>query len=62
MDICNGDLEGLKNVKVIVLFNDVLGPYAQKQLKFAKLELKAYTKEAIRHQDGLEFVNDIISK
>ena len=44
------------------MFNDVLGPNAQKQLEMAKLELKAYTKEAVRHRDGLEIVENIASK
>ena len=62
VDICNGDLEGLERVKIIGLFNDVLGLQAQKQLELAKLELKEYTKEAVRHRDGLEFVENIVSK
>ena len=62
MDIRNGNLEGLERVKVIGLFSDVLGPEAQKQLEMAKLELKEYTKEAVRHRDGLEIVKNIASK
>ena len=62
VDIRNGDLEGLERVKFIGLFNDVRGPQAQKQLEIAKLELKEYTKEAVRHRDGLEIVENIASK
>jgi hypothetical protein len=62
VDIRNGELEGLKRVKVIGLFNDVQGPQAQKQLDIAKLELKEYTKEVVRHRDGLEIVENIASK
>ena len=50
VDIRNGDLEGLERVKIIGLFSDVIGPNAQKQLDIAKLELKEYTKEAVRHR------------
>ena len=62
MDIHNDDLEGLERVKIIDLFNDVLGSRAQKRLDMAKLELKEYTKEAVRHQDGLEIIEKIASK
>jgi hypothetical protein len=62
VDIRNGDLEGLERVKVIGLFSDVLGTHAQKQLEMVKLELKAYTKEAVHHRDGLEIVKNIASK
>ena len=53
VDIRSGDLEGLERVKIIGLFSDVLGPHSQKRLEMAKLELKEYRKEAVRHRDGL---------
>ena len=62
MDIRNGDLEGLERVKIIGLVSDVLGPHAQKRLKMSKLGLKVYTKKAVRHQDGLEIVENIALK
>ena len=62
VDIRSGDLEALKQVKIIGLFSDVIGPNAQKQLDIAKLKLKEYTKEAVRHRDGLECVEKIATK
>jgi hypothetical protein len=62
VDIRNGNLEELERVKIIGLFSDVLGTYAQKQLEMVKLELKAYRKEAVHHRDGLEIVENIVSK
>ena len=53
VDIRSGYLEGLEKVKIIGLFSDVLGPHSQKRLEMAKLELKEYRKEAVRHRDGL---------
>ena len=60
--IRNGDLEGLERVKIIGLFSDGLGPNAQTRLDKDKLELKEYTKEAVRHRDGLKIVEKIASK
>ena len=48
--------------ETIGLFNDWLGPTAQKWLDIKKLVLKEYTKEAVRHRDGLEIVEKIASK
>ena len=62
VDIRSGDLEALKRVKIIGLFSDVIGPNAQKQVDIAKSELKEYTKEAVRHRDGLECVEKIATK
>ena len=62
VDIRSGDLETLKRVKIIGLFSDVIGPNAQKQVDIAKSELKEYTKEAVRHRDGLECVEKIATK
>ena len=54
--------EGLERVKIIGLFSDVIGMNAQKQLDIAKLELKEYSKEAVRHRDGLECVEKFATK
>ena len=62
VDIRNGNLEGLERVKIIGLFNDGLGPNAQMRFDKDKLELKDYTKEAVRHRDGLEIIEKIVSK
>ena len=62
VDIRNGDLEGLERVKIIGLFNDEMGLNAQARLDKDKLDLKEYTKEAVRHRDGLEIVEKIASK
>ena len=62
VDIRNGDLEELERVKIIGLFNDGVGPNAQARLDKDKLDLKEYTKEAVRHRDGLEIVEKIASK
>ena len=62
VDIRNGDLEGLEKVKVIGMFNDVLGLQAKKQLEMTKLKLKEYTNEAVRHRDRLKIVENIASK
>ena len=62
VDIRSGDREGLEQVKTIGLFSDVLGLHAQKRLEMAKLELKEYIKEAVRHRDELERVEKITMK
>ena len=62
VDIRSGDLEGLERVQIIGLYSDAEGPNAQAQLDKAKLELKEYTKEAVRHRDGLECVEKIATK
>ena len=62
VNIRSGNLEGLERVKIIDLFNDVIGPNAQKQLDIANLKLKEYIKEAVHHRDGLECVEKIATK
>ena len=62
VDIRSGDLERLERVKIIGLFSDVIGPNVQKQLDIAKLKLKEYIKEAVRHRDGLECFEKIATK
>lgn len=62
VDIRNWDLEGLERVKIIGIFSNGLGPNAQLRLDNEKLELKEYTKKAIRHRDGLEIVEKIALK
>lgn len=62
VDICNSDLKGLERVKIIGFFSDGLSPNAQSRLDNDKLELKEYTKEAVRHRDGLVIVEKIASK
>lgn len=53
---------GARKIKIICMFSDGLSPNAQSRLNNDKLELKEYTKEAIRHRDGLEIVKKIVSK
>lgn len=47
VDIRNGDLEDLENIKIIDNLNNGMDPNTQPMLDNEKLELKEYTKEAI---------------
>ena len=62
VDIRNGDLERLERMKILDIFNDGLGRNAQSRLDNEKLELKEYTKEAVRYRDRLKIVEKIASK
>ena len=62
VDIRNGDLERLERMKILDIFNDGLGRNAQSRLDNEKLELKEYTKEAVRYRDRLKIIEKITSK
>ena len=62
VNIHNGNLEGLEKVKIINNLNIGMDMNSQTMLDNEKLELKEYTKEAVRYRDGLEIVEKIASK